>query len=169
MPDMPDIPVWGAMIIWALTVVLAWFSGKGFDSLRKWRGMRMAEQEKAQEARMREQAAEDHRSLAGYIELIVELRANQQHLGEELRRIVEKHDREMKDAADKHEKAMAAMRSEHVTCLENQAELKAKNAMLETKQAAMERDIASLREWRHDVANQANAAVLRAEVDKTQS
>lgn len=99
---------------------------------------------------MEEVKAEDQRGLAGYLELIGELKGRVSHLEATLSTIVAKY-----------ETAISTLRDEHIACLETQAEFKAKVGVLDS-------EVKSLREWRHDVAGNAQTIVNKATLQAMQ-
>lgn len=136
MDQINNLP-WQAILALA---VLAWIGREGFGIYWKLRAARMAEQSEG-----------DKKHLAGYLELIGELKARVGHLEGVLGTM-----------ESRHNQVTAALREEHVACLKAQAQQSAKIAVLED-------EVKGLRDWRHALANQAQtAANIAAAKDKQQ-
>lgn len=134
MPDFTSLqlPIWAIVLL----MVLAWLSREGVGAYLKWRA-----------ARMEESKADDQRNLAGYIELIGELRGRVGHL-----------EGVLVTMGDKYEQTVKTLRDEHIACLKVQAEQSAEIAVLKD-------EVKGLRDWRHEVASTAHVATIKKAID----
>jgi chromosome segregation ATPase len=157
MPDFTqlNLPVWAILFL----LVLAWLSREGIGAYQNFsktrndgellrRKVLMDEKLAEEQRRATDSLSTAQRELAGWTALVGELRARVSTLEEAI-----------KGQQKHYEENMTLLHAEHTDCLKRQAAAAATIAESQSQIATLKEEVKSLREWRHDIANQAQVAM----------
>jgi predicted nucleic acid-binding Zn-ribbon protein len=153
MPDVSgnNLPVWAVVLF----IGLAWLSREGIGAWKQFRKTRMEEEDAESKRKKEDSHAIAQREMAGWTALVEQLKERITALEQALKEQQKTFDQKQRQSDEK----ITALTYDHTNCIKAQASAEAQITTLQE-------EVKGLREWRHQIANQANVVALKAIEDQ---